>query len=558
MSRWERVVVATWLLLLTALSYFIFPGHTWLQSDTQIYFPILQHLYDASYFTKEILAQRPHVSFTVYDEVAVGLRRLTGLGFEEVLTLQQWLFRFCGLLGVFLIGRRLQLQVPAALFVCGLFTLGATITGPAVLLIEYEPVPRAFAVPLIFLALGLLVSERPLLGGIAAGLATMYHFPSAAPFLTVLPAYLFLRWRDLSVRERVLPMIGIGGALAVIATLAALEPKTLEPQPLFASVAPDVEKLQQFRAAYNWLGMWDSYWILYYAMFALFLLVLVRRMRGQCPEDLRVWVVGLGAVGVWSMPLSYVLLDVLRWSLIPQIQPARATLYIIGCFFVVAGAVAMHAIENHKWWRGALLLLFLIAIPTGNKLTDLVEGTQTGLAWWRLVLVLVMACGIAFALRAQVLRQYVAPFLALIPLFVLPTAGEVRNYPKLGNAELSQVSQWARNATDKQALFQFPDVDRSLEPGVFRAESLRALYVDRKGGGQVNFLPELGREWWRRWNQVMGKPLNAAQYRGLGIDYVVLTKAQWPVEGSREVFRNARYRVLQIPEDASSASTSVR
>src|SRR5258708_5733992 len=63
---------------LTLLSYFQFPGHTYLQADTQIYIPILEHLWDPGVLAKDLLVQKPHVSFTLYDEVTLGLRRRRG------------------------------------------------------------------------------------------------------------------------------------------------------------------------------------------------------------------------------------------------------------------------------------------------------------------------------------------------------------------------------------------------------------------------------------------------------------------------------------------------
>ena len=82
MTRW--VVVAS-IALLTLLTYFQFPGHTWLQSDMQIYVPILEHLRDSSVLSKDILVERPHVAFTIFDEVAVALARVSNdLLFEAV------------------------------------------------------------------------------------------------------------------------------------------------------------------------------------------------------------------------------------------------------------------------------------------------------------------------------------------------------------------------------------------------------------------------------------------------------------------------------------------
>src|SRR5437016_3656384 len=81
-----RVVACVALALLT---FFQFPGHTYLQQDTQIYVPILEHLRDARVLRNDMLVQHPHVAFTLYDEAAMALRSITGLGFGAVLAIQQ-------------------------------------------------------------------------------------------------------------------------------------------------------------------------------------------------------------------------------------------------------------------------------------------------------------------------------------------------------------------------------------------------------------------------------------------------------------------------------------
>src|SRR5216684_44982 len=178
----KRFVVGSAVLGITLLNFFQFPGHTWLQSDTQIYMPILEHMSDPSVLQKDLIAEHPHVAFTLYDETAIALRELTGLNFRHVLQSEQFVFRALGIWGVYLIATALGLSDLPALIVAAVFSLGATITGPAVLVFEYEPVPRGFAVPLIFLAIGLLAHDRLLGAAVAASAAFLMHPPSAVPF----------------------------------------------------------------------------------------------------------------------------------------------------------------------------------------------------------------------------------------------------------------------------------------------------------------------------------------------------------------------------------------
>src|SRR5215475_1276416 len=66
----KRVATASLCLAFALLTFLQFPGHTWLQQDTQIYTPILENLRDPSLFRNEIIVQQPHVAWSLYDERA--------------------------------------------------------------------------------------------------------------------------------------------------------------------------------------------------------------------------------------------------------------------------------------------------------------------------------------------------------------------------------------------------------------------------------------------------------------------------------------------------------
>ena len=141
----RRLAIGAAILAITLLNYFQFPGHSWLQSDTQIYLPILEHIWDPDVLAKDLIVEHPHVAFTLYDETAIVLRKITRLEFRQVLQAEQFVFRALGIWGVYLIATALGVSDILALFVVAAFSLGATIMGPAVLTFEYEPVPRGFA-----------------------------------------------------------------------------------------------------------------------------------------------------------------------------------------------------------------------------------------------------------------------------------------------------------------------------------------------------------------------------------------------------------------------------
>ena len=170
----RAIGVAAALVLLLLGGFFYFPGHTYLHSDTQIYMPNPRPAGGPTLYGDDPVALRPHVSYTIYDEAALILRRATGLEFCRRSNSSNC-YRFAGLAGAFLLGRACGLAAPWAVLFASFFGLGATIVGPAVLVAEYEPVPRGFAVPLLMLGYRLAAQERWLWAGMAVGWAILYH-----------------------------------------------------------------------------------------------------------------------------------------------------------------------------------------------------------------------------------------------------------------------------------------------------------------------------------------------------------------------------------------------
>ena len=76
------------------------------------------------------------------------------------------------------------------------------------LIFEFEPTPRAFAVPLLVLATGLAAHRRYLGAGIAGAAAFLIHPPTVYPFWAV---YAVLRGLETSGRTSVLRLCASAG-----------------------------------------------------------------------------------------------------------------------------------------------------------------------------------------------------------------------------------------------------------------------------------------------------------------------------------------------------------
>lgn len=549
----KSLPVAAAVLLLTAVGYFEFPGHTYLLSDAQIYIPILEHYRDPSLFTREMVAVRPHVAFTIYDEMALGLRHFTGLGFEQVLTIQQLLFRALGILGVFLIATSMGLSRQMAFLVSSIFALGAMIGGPTVLTFEYEPIPRGFAVPLLLLASGMVAHGRDFVAGIAAALAFLYHPPTVYTFWGVY--FLLTLWpnKPAVMSRRILGLLPMLCAVVVLLFLSRLQAGVTEAQPFFSRISPELEKLQRMRAPYNWVSLWFPYWHWLSAFLWAVSLAAYWRVRKWAPEDLRFFLVGLPLLGILSLPLSYVLLEKLAWILIPQAQPARAVLFVTVFAGILASVAGVKAVEAGRRIEGVVWFVLAFAIPIHTRLTELLlPDLSEPLIRRRLLLAVAFSGGAVVAAWAASVGRKWAPagvvLVALAPFWLIPSYGNVVTYREVRTPELLELCDWARQETAKDAMFLFPNAGRSLEPGIFRATALRAVYVDWKAGGQVNFFPKLGFEWWERWQQTMARPFRSEKlplFASLGIDFIVLPAKNRLKEGA-PVYSNAGFVVYAL------------
>jgi hypothetical protein len=531
----KNLGVAAGVLAIAALTWFEVPGHTWLQQDTQIYVPILEHLRDPAVLRRDMLVERPHVSFTLYDETARGLARITGLDFREVLEGEQLATRALGIWGLYLMAAALGLSGPASLLVAGIVSLGATIAGPAVLSFEIEPDPRGFAVPLLFLAVGLIAHDRDFGAGIAASAAFLMHPPTVIPFWAV---YLFRA----VVRRKFQAFVPLGAACIVLAMAAHFQEGATEVQLFFSRIAPSLERLQRLRAPYAWISEWWRDWLPYYLGLYVASLAAYARLRERAPRDLRFFLIGLPLVGILSVPLSYVLLEKMKWGLLPQVQPMRALLFVTVIAEFSAAAAGIVAAQARRYFEAFAWFLLVYLVPLNTSPTAVPTAA-------------LLAAGASFAAwgEARKFRWSAAAMAgaAIAGFCLLPTLGRVHAYPRLHTPELAQLSGWARASTPPDAVFLFADAGKQLQPGIFRAEALRAVYVDWKGGGQINYFTDLGEQWWTRWQQVLASPFDprkVARYRELGIDYVVLSPRD-RLAGRAPVFENASYLVYALYND---------
>ena len=174
MNRWKALLAFGAIVLAGVLGFFVYPGHTWLASTSQLYLPMLERLDAPGYLSRDTVATHPNLTATVYDEAALFLHGAAGMTLEEALQLQQLLFRIAGLAGLFLLARAAGLQRRYAVAVgasTGLLIFLPQVDTERSLL---EPVPRTFSLGLVLLAAGLQARRKPVAAAFFGGLALLY------------------------------------------------------------------------------------------------------------------------------------------------------------------------------------------------------------------------------------------------------------------------------------------------------------------------------------------------------------------------------------------------
>ena len=532
------LAVVTSVALIALLGYFLFPGHTYLQADTLTYVPMIERAQHPSLFARDIMVTRPHMSYTIYDKTAELLTRATGLPLETALAIEQLVFRALGAAGVLLIALRLGFAFVPAWWIAATVSLGATIAGPTVLTVEYEPIPRAFALGLIVLAIGLAAHQRYLWAGAAASLAFLFHATTTLPFWLA-AAVLVARRRD--ARALLAPLVP---ALLMVLALAHFQPPGTQSPPLFGRLDPAREAILRVRASYVFVSTWPPWQFVDYGIEAAIVAWAAWKARKALPAPLGTFLWVMPAFGIATIPLSAGLLEWQHRAFVPVWQPARSVLFVTLGLQIVASAAGVRAAMERRWLRAFAWLAVAFAVVVKHA----VPGPPPHLAPLALALALALAALAAASARLRY-RGAVLVLAGLLPFFAIAKSGLVENYQPLARDAIESLAAWAHDATPQDAVFLFPNARKDVSPAVFRVRAGRALYVDWKGGGQVNYLPDFALEWWKRWQETREGRWNvrAADLRriaAMGVDYVVVPTEK-PIPGEEPAFRNQCFRAYR-------------
>lgn len=501
------------LLLAFAFSAIVFvefetvPGHTYLQGETQLYVPMLERLDTPGFLSRDLVATHPDLSYTVYDEITLFLHEAARLHFKAALFAQQVLCRTAAVVGVYLLVCSVGFGEVWALLISALINFGAFLPGPALHMVDPEPVPATFAFGLSLLAIGCLSRGKPLLSGLTGGIAFLYD-PTIAAVVWI--AILIAFFADKNLRKLLRPTLTILAVFVLLlANLAQLQPGISDSEPLFSRIPADIAAILQARTPYAWTPYWAGHQIWIYLAILVCGFWATARVWPRMNRQTRWFFLLPPLLGVLSIPVSAVLLEQFDWWLLPRIQPARWLLFTVALSLIAGSIAGVQAFRLRSRAEAAAWFLFVVAVIA---VTPMTAPRSAGIGDWKAV------------------------------------AGMAR---------------WAETNTWGSSLFAFPDAGSALYPGVFRAESRRAIWVDWESGTQSCYSGSLAATWNERWRNMEHRRRSATRFRAeLPVDYYVL-KAPNRIPGMKPAFANADFvvydshdiagppTVLSIPAEAA-------
>ncbi len=542
------------LLAILLAGLFYYPGTHFLTSDTQIWTVMLEHQMHPQYLAKDLLAQYPHIGLSFYDEIVNGIRSLTGLPAHPVMYAHLVLFRIVMLSAAYLLAFALCGNRLLSVWMVAAIQMVYLITGPSVCVIEVEPVPRAFSMSLGLLAVALFAQGRRWGAAWALGISMLFQAVMVYPVLLCLGAWILFGGTLSKWTERARLLLPVASLAIVVLSLSILAQGGSGG--FFATVPDWLVEVQRIRASYNWVSLWRTPVVVVHVVFCVLVFLSAMRLRQAASRDLRWFLFGIPVVALLSIPVAWIAMEKLHLMAAAQTQPARAlaTMYATGVVMMLAaGALAA---AKRRWPE----TFGWLAVAYGVVFLDrTIAFALQGPSWQQLLSQLLWPIGLAACATLVLALRPLVPLLANVCLCLLMAAPfaiyrvnfEVNIFEQDARTpEVMALSAWAEQNTGREAVFLFPGFEKSLQPGVFRAAARRAVYVDWKSGGQVNFDIEFSRIWWERWNEA-GKgrfdPKRTSLFSQRGIDYLVLAPAN-AVNGVAPSYQDGKFIVYRTAD----------
>jgi len=314
--------------------------------------------------------------------------------------------------------------------------------------------------------------------------------------------------------------------------------------------------VQQYRTPNVWVSLWAPADIWSYLAIYVCGLWATARIWQMLNRQLRWILLALPLAGILSVPMSYIALERLAWYLVPQIQPAQALMFTLAFSSMACGIAGGRAALARKKWEASLWFCVVFALPLNSRILNLLPldslrvAIGTNLLELAACFALALAVGITVSEWGKSRWRYASLLVPVLAVLVIPHLADSHIVPEKDGQSMVQLADWAEASTWGSSMFLFPDAGRDSDPGAFRADSRRAVWVDWTSGALVDGLESVAAEWWERWQQTMQGKFSAERLQNmlsLPIDYYVLKRSN-RLEAVRPVFLNRRFIVYDAAD----------
>ena len=163
----------------------------------------------------------------------------------------------------------------------------------------------------------------------------------------------------------------------IVLTILA-QPSPPESSPLLGVIDPALEALQRMRASYNWVGMWAGRWMWFYVVLWIAGLAAWWRVRGDFTRETSLFLLSLPAIGIVSVPLSYLLLEHTKWVLMPQFQPGRYLLFVTLFAMMLGCVAAVRAAERRRYFETFVFFVVPLMATGAEWDTEKLNSSPSG------------------------------------------------------------------------------------------------------------------------------------------------------------------------------------
>src|SRR5260370_41061942 len=129
----------------------------------------------------------------------------------------------------------------------------------------------------------------------------------------------------------------------------------------------------RYRANNAWVSLWAEREIWQYLVIWVCGVWATARIWPTLNRQLRWFFVALPFLGIVSVPISYLLLEQLRWSLILQVRPAGELLFTVATASLACSIAGIRAALKRKGWEALLWFLLVFVLPVNARVLELLR-----------------------------------------------------------------------------------------------------------------------------------------------------------------------------------------